>query len=254
MTLKEFVAVVPRFAGLQHPDKILHFGWFLHTHGGKERFDQAAVRACYKAQDLPEPNYSEQFKRLVDKRPRVLLQDNGGYRLEHSVRAKLDERYGEHETTIAVSKLLKELPGNVADEAERLFLKEAISCYHHKNFRAAIIMAWNLTYDHMARWILADSARLASFNSKIAQRLGANSKRAGTTIGKREDFEQLEEKETIDIMWNAGLIPSINTKKILEMQLTRRNMVAHPSLVAVEAPQADDAITSLVQNVVLTLK
>ncbi len=254
MTVKEFVALVPGFAGLQHPDKILHFGWHLHTYGIKERFDQAAVRACYRGEHLPEPNYSEQFKRLVEKRPKVLLQDNGGYRLEHSTRAKLDEKYGEHETTIAVSKLLKELPGKVANEAERIFLKEAISCYHHKNFRAAIIMAWNLTYDHMARWIVADPARLSAFNSKIAQRLNPNSKRGGTTISKREDFEQLEEKEMIDIMALAGLLPSMNTKKILEMQLTRRNMVAHPSLVATDAPQADDAVTSLVQNVVLTLK
>ncbi len=254
MTIKEFVAAVPGFSGLPHPDKILLFGWYLHTHGEKERFDQAAIRACYKDQHLPQPNYSDQFKRLAERRPRVILQDSSGYCLEHSTRAKLDEKYGEHETTIAVSKLLKELPGKVADEAERIFLKEAISCYHHKNFRAAIIMAWNLTYDHMARWIIADPARLATFNSKIAARLGVNSRRANTIITKREDFEQLEEKEMIDIMGNAGLLPSMNVKKILEMQLTRRNMVAHPSLVTTDAPQADDAITSLVQNIVLVLK
>lgn len=253
MNLKEFVAAVQGFAGLSHPDKILHFGWYLHTHGGKERFDQAAIRVCYQSEHLPEPNYSEQLKRLVEKRPKVILQDSGGYRLEHGIRARLDEKYAEHETTIAVSKLLKELPGKIADEAERIFLKEAISCYHHKNFRAAIIMAWNLTYDHMARWVIADSTRLASFNSKIAARVGATSRRAGITITKREDFEQLEEKEMIDIMGNAGLLPSVNVKKILEMQLTRRNMVAHPSLVVVDAPQADDAITSLVRNVVLVL-
>jgi len=45
----------------------------------------------------------------------------------------------------------------------------------------------------------------------------------------------------------------MNEKKILDMQLTRRNMAAHPSLVAISAPQADDAITSLVQNIVLVL-
>ena len=94
MTVKEFVATVPGFSGLQHPDKILHFGWYIHTHGGKERFDQAAIRACYKGENLPEPNYSEQFKRLVERRPKALLQDSGGYRLEHATRAKLDDKYG----------------------------------------------------------------------------------------------------------------------------------------------------------------
>ena len=154
-----------------------------------------------------------------------------------------------------MSKLLSELPGKIADEAERIFLKEAITCYHHKAFRAAIIMAWNLTYDHMARWIIADPARLTAFNSKIAERLGGpNSRRGGTTIAKREDFDQLEEKEMIDIMGTAALLPSSNEKKILDMQLTRRNMAAHPSLVTIDAPQADDTITSLVQNIVLVLK
>jgi hypothetical protein len=153
-----------------------------------------------------------------------------------------------------VSKLLKDLPGKVANEAERTFLKEAIACYHHKAFRAAIIMAWNLTYDHMARWIVADPVRLAAFNSQIAARLGLNSKRAGTRIVKREDFEKLEEREVLDIIANASLLPSGNAKKILEIQLTRRNMAAHPSLVSIEAPQADDAISSLVTDILLVLK
>jgi hypothetical protein len=253
MTVKEFVAAVPGFAALQHPDKILHFGWYLHAHGGKERFDQAAIRACYRGEHLPEPNYSEQFKRLVEKRPKVLLHDNGGYRLEHAARAKLDEKYGEHETTIAVSKLLKELSGKVADEAERLFLNEAISCYHHKNFRAAIIMAWNLTYDHLLRWIIADSGRMAAFQANIAGRIGPK-KAAAITITNRESFEDLKESETLDICGSAGLFASANTKKILDMQLTKRNMAAHPTLQEIGAAQADDAITSLVQNVVLVLK
>ena len=58
----------------------------------------------------------------------------------------------------------------------------------------------------------------------------------------------------IDIMGTAALLPSSNEKKILDMQLTRRNMAAHPSLVTIDAPQADDTITSLVQNIVLVLK
>jgi hypothetical protein len=64
MTLKEFVAAVPGFSKLHHSEKILHFGWYLHVHGEKERFDQAAVRACFRSQNMPEPNYSDQFKRL----------------------------------------------------------------------------------------------------------------------------------------------------------------------------------------------
>jgi hypothetical protein len=254
MELKEFVVLVPGFAALNHPDKILHFGWFLHKHKQKATFSQADIRACYTDRHMDPPNLSDSFTRLLAKKPKVMLLDKGAYKIEHSTRAALDEKYGQNETTIAVSAMLRDLPGKIADEAQRIFLKEAITCYHHKAFRAAIVMAWNLTYDHMARWIIADAIRLADFNSHIDARVGATSKRAGTRIKKREDFEKLEEKEMIDIMGNAGLLPSGNVKKILEMQLTRRNMVAHPSLIFADAPQADDAITSLVQNVVLALK
>ena len=44
MELNEFVAQVPNFADFNHPDKIIHFAWFLHVHKGKERFTQAAIR------------------------------------------------------------------------------------------------------------------------------------------------------------------------------------------------------------------
>jgi hypothetical protein len=254
MELKDFVVLVPGFVALSHPEKILHFGWFLHKHKQRDTFTQADIRACYGDQHIHPPNLSDSFTRLLARKPKVLLQEKGAYKLEHSMRQKLDEKYGEHETTIAVSALLRDLPGKIADEAQRIFLREAITCYHNKAFRAAIIMAWNLTYDHMARWVIADAARLAAFNAHIDARVGATSRRAGTRIAKREDLEKLEEKEMIDIIGNAGLLPSANTKKILEMQLTRRNMVAHPSLIFADAPQADDAITSLVQNVVLVLK
>src|SRR5216683_7357224 len=109
MELKEFVASVPGFASLGHPEKLLHFAWFLHSHGGKDSFVQSAIRACYKVFDMHEPNFSEQFKRLVIKRPRVMLQTGVKYRLEHKEREKFDAKYGQHETTIAVSKLLAEL-------------------------------------------------------------------------------------------------------------------------------------------------
>jgi len=253
MTLKEFVAAVPGFSGFQHPDKIIHFGWYLHTYAGKESFDQPAIRACYKELSLPEPNYSDQFKRLNERRPRVVLPHNGGCRLEHSVRAKLDEKYGQHETTIALSKLLKGLQGKISDQAEKLFLSETVTCYHNRAFRAAIVMVWNLAYDHLLHWILADAGRLAAFQAHIAGRVGPR-KAAAITIAKREDFEDLKESESLDICGTAGLFASGNTKKILDIQLTKRNMAAHPSLVIIGAPEAEEAISSLINNVVLVLK
>jgi hypothetical protein len=253
MELREFVAAVPGFANLGHPDRILHLGWYLNAHKNKPVFEQADVRALYRELRMDEPNFSEQFKRLVDKRPRVLLQEKGSYVLEHSMGIKFDELYGQHETTIALSKLLKELPGKISDDAEKFFLSEAITCYHSRAFRAAIVMAWNLTYDHLLNWILKDSTRVAAFQTNIAARVGPK-KAAGITIATRESFEDLKESETIDICDTAGLFASTNTKKILGIQLTKRNLAAHPSLLVIGAPEAEDTISSLINNVVLVLK
>lgn len=252
MELKEFVAIVPGFASLSHPDKILHFGWFLHRHKQKATFTQADIRGCYVDQHIQPPNLSDNCARLLARKPKVLLEERGAYKLEHSARQKLEEKFGEHETTIALSQLLRDLPGKLSSQAEQYFLSEAIKCYHVRAFRAAIIMVWNLTYDHLLRWILADPTRLSAFQSSIAGRVGGK-KAAGINLTRREDFEDLKESETLDIASSAGLFASHNTKQILDIQLTKRNMAAHPSLVIIGAPEAEDTISSLVQNVVLVL-
>ena len=251
MELAEF-ARTAKISKLSQPEQILHFAWYLHVHRGLAWFHQSGVRSCYKDLSIDEPNLSLQFKRLVDRRPKVILQKNDSYQLEHNIRAKLDEQYGQHETTIALSKLLKDLPGKISDQAETLFLSEAITCYHSKAFRAAIVMVWNLAYDHLLDWILKDAGRLSAFQANIAGRVGP--KRAATiNIAKREDFEDLKEFDTLQICGTAGLFASDNTKKILEIQLTKRNLAAHPSLLVIGAPEAEDTIASLINNVVLVL-
>jgi hypothetical protein len=251
--LHEFTAAVPGFAKLSQPDQILHFAWYLHTYRSKESFDQPAIRACYKERNMDEPPLSKLFARLVERRPKVVLEGASGLRLESKIREELDKKYGQHETTIAVSKMLKDLIGKVPDEAERLFLTEAIKCYHVKAFRAAIVMAWNLAYDHLLYWVLNEPTRLAEFNAKIIAKIGSK-RGTGMAIATREDFEQIGEQDVLDICKNASLFASANTKKLLDIQLTKRNLAAHPSLLSIEGPQADDAISSLVNNVVLVLR
>ncbi|HEX5234092.1 MAG TPA: hypothetical protein VFW25_02045 [Silvibacterium sp.] len=253
MTLTEFVLAVPGFAALSDPDKILHFGWYLHHFGEQTAFTQADVRGCYVDQHIHPPNLSENFNRLQAKKPKVLLPEKGRYKLEHSTRQKFAEKYGAHETTIAVSKLLNDLPGHLPDEAERLFLSEAIKVYKVRAFRSAIVMAWNLTYSHLLHWILNDPKRLAAFQGAIVPVIGPKLG-TGMTITKREDFEHLKESQVITICGTARLFTSVNTKKILSIQLDKRNLAAHPSLVIIGAPEAEDTISSLVQNVILSLK
>lgn len=253
MELQEFVRQVRGFDQLTHPEKIKHFAWWLHVHGKRDRFDLATIRGCYQKLNIPHSaNPAQDLTRLEAKCPRELLKDAGGYRLEGSIRQRFDAKYGEHGTVVVVSQTLKALPGRISDQAEKLFLSEALTCYRNQAFRAAIVMTWNLAYDHLLNWILADTKRLADFNAAIVKRYPQDKKKAGLAIGVRIDFEDLKESETIEIAAKAALF-SDSVKKILLEKLTKRNTAAHPSLVTVTIHQADDVITDLVNNVVLAL-
>ena len=94
-----------------------------------------------------------------------------------------------------------------------------------------------------------DTGRLGNFNATIIKR---NSKKAGLVITKYDDFEDLKEREVIDICSTAGLYNS-SVYKILVGKLDRRNIAAHPSAVVMVQSQADDTITDLVNNVILGL-
>lgn len=254
MELREFVRRVQGFDTRSHREKIKHFAWWLHTHGKRERFDVAAIRDCYSTVDMqPSPNLSQELTRLEARRPRELLTDGGGYRLEATSRKALNDKYGEAEVIIVVTKLLNDLVGKVSDQSEQLFLSEALICYKHRAFRAAIVMTWNLAYDHVLNWLLSDPQRLSSFNGSIAGRIGPK-RGAGMIIAKREEFEELREGEVLDICGKAGVLPSKNIKQILDAQLDKRNMAAHPSLVDISEPEANETIHMLVSNVVLRLE
>lgn len=187
--------------------------------------------------------------RLASKKPPQLLKEGSGYRLAGSVRLKLDRKLGNDQTVQTVSQLLSELPTKVPNISERTFLFEALSCYRVKAYRAAIIMVWNLAYDHLVRWIFADPARLQALNTGVA---GKFPKKA-VVLTKLEDREELKEAELIEAA-RVGRLLDKNTFQILKDKLTRRNSVAHPSQIVVTQHQADDMISDLVNNVVLRFK
>jgi hypothetical protein len=186
---------------------------------------------------------------MAESRPPELIRDRGSYKLERSVRLALDAKYGEHQTIVAITNLLAELPTKMPNVASKVFLTEALSCYKVRAYRATIIMAWNLAFDHLLEWILADPARVTAFNSAIPIKYP---KRSNLSVSRIDDFEELKEADIIEICRVAKLF-SKNLIDILRDKLKRRNMSAHPSQVTVTQHQADDTITDLVNNVVLGL-
>jgi hypothetical protein len=249
MNLEEFAQLVSGLSGMSHVEKIKHFGWFRMTQEQRRRFTTADIRRCYEQLHCAPPaNISSHLQQMADKTPPDLLKDARGFRLEGRVKEQLDTKYSQRTATIAVDALLQGLPGKISDEAERLFLSEAMICFRNKAFRATIVMTWNLAYDHLLNWIVAN--HLPAFNAAIPRKFP---KRAGVTISKKDEFgEKFKEFEVIELCGTAGIVTG-NMKKILNEKLTKRNLAAHPSLVELSQYQAEDTISDLINNVILKL-
>jgi hypothetical protein len=144
MELRELVEQAKGFDTFPPREAIRLFAWHLHTNKGKEFFDNAAIRACYGELHLAAPNVAIYLPRLAASKPPDLVKVKGGYKLERSVRANLDAKYGVHRSVVQISKLLGDLPGKVPDLAEKNFLAEAIKCYRVEAYRACVVMTWNL--------------------------------------------------------------------------------------------------------------
>ncbi len=252
MKLEDLINSVSGFSGWSHADKIKFFAWFLHSKRSRERFAAADIKACYVELGLDEPSSIAPFLTAMEKRrPREVIHNSQGYALEKRIRDDLEKKYGQRPAAIQVDKLLMDLPTKVPNLAERTFLDEALICYRCKAFRSAIVMAWNLAYDHLCYYVL--NKHLVAFNvqwPKSYQKKHGDARIKAVAV--RDDFGELQESEVIQICRSANIITN-DIYKILNEKLGKRNTYAHPSSVTATPQAAEEVITELVMNVVLKL-
>jgi hypothetical protein len=251
--LEHLINSISGFNGWGHGEKIKLFAWFLHSHKGRDRFDPAAIRECYDAMGLEKPsNVNPYIQTLEKKKPKEVLRDSRGFYLPKHIKDDLHQRYGQREITVQVTKLLAELPLHVPDLAERTFLDEALVCFKHEAFRAAIVMTWNLAYHHLGDFVLKN--KLAEFNHRWPVNYPGMHKNGAKQIAKMEDFaDELKESEMIAICASARIITG-DMQKALNAGLNKRNAAAHPSSAVISQVQTEAHIDDLVNNFVLKLK
>src|SRR5438876_613149 len=249
MELAELVQQLEGFDALSPREKVRLFAWYLHTHKGKDSFDNAAIKGCYDQLHLASPSVAIYLPRLAESKSPDLVKVKGSYKLERSARTALDAKYGVHHSVVRVSNLLADLPSKVPNITEKAFLVEAMKCYRVEAYRACIVMTWNLAFDHLLNWILSDPTRLAAFNTAIAKRYP---KRAGIIVSNQVHFEEFKEFDVIEICQTAALT-SNSIIDILREKMKKRYAAAHPSQLLFVQSQADDVVTDLVNNVVLAL-
>lgn len=245
---ESFVERVDGFARLSPTDKICHAAWYLHVVRGDTQVTTSSINACFdEIHSLP-PHTAVYLKRMSERKPPLMIKSKTGYRLENAPRRKIEERYGQKRSSLIIPNLLSDLSSKIPSTNERVFLEETLRCYSVSAFRATIVMAWNLAFDHLQGWILADKIRMVDFNKSLSIKYP----KKNLSVNNLDDISELKEFEIIETCHHAKII-SKNVSEILKEKLKKRNAAAHPSSVIITQAQADDVITDLVNNVVLKI-
>jgi len=170
----------------------------------------------------------------------------GAYALSIFGQKELQDYLGQAQRGVTGQSALTALVGRISGESEQKFLAEAIACVEVRARRAAVVMAWAMTVDHLERYVLAH--KLTEFNATWTAR---PDNRGGRRIGTQDDFLEIRDENTFIQILRAALIITNDVRKILDEKLGFRNTCAHPNDVVIPESKVLAAIEDLVYNVVL---
>ncbi|HKV05061.1 MAG TPA: hypothetical protein VJO53_08150 [Candidatus Acidoferrales bacterium] len=140
---------------------------------------------------------------------------------------------------------LAALVGKISGDAEQHFLAEAVACLDVDARRAAVVMVWLMTVDHLQRYVLAH--KLAEFNDAWARRPDCR----GHQIAVQDDFLEIKDESTfVEILRSAAIVTK-DVRRILDEKLGFRNTCAHPNDIVIPESKVLAAVEDLVSNVVL---
>jgi hypothetical protein len=250
--LLQLAASISDLTDWPHTEVIKLFGWFLHSQRDLDRFDPASIRECYDVVHLEKPSQIHRhFRALQQTSPKELLEDIRGYYLPDFIRRKMQELYGTHPVTQSVREQLLSLTGKVIQADERNFLQEVITCLTCKAYRSAIVMAWNLCFDHLCHYLLRHE--LTNFNRVWPVRFARKHAISRvSSIMRREHFGELQEWEVVEVCKSAAILSPDIADELLQ-RLKTRNSAAHPSNLIIDQAMAEAYVASVVNNIILRL-
>jgi hypothetical protein len=240
--LRELVAQLDGFEQAAHAEKLRFFAWALHE-GGKEHVGPADLNACYRALHIPPPGNLHRAVQALEQQ-RDLLKSAEGYRLSKSARDRFAARVGRRKVSVQIHDLLAGLTGQMSTAAQRDYLDEALRCFRAEAWRAAVIMSWNVAFDHLCEAIV--STKLADFNRAFPTAFP----KLAQTIVQRADLRDVKESVVIKVSRTANIVDKTQFK-CLERSLDIRNDAAHPSGAGFNQPKAEAYILDVVETIVL---
>lgn len=245
-SIATFIASVPQVTQLSQRTHILLVAYYLYNSGSKD-FSPIVLKNSFLKARLPFPDKIDNNLAELSSGsnpPLLRLKDNK-YVLsiygDNELKAYLKDKPGV-ETGVGI---LKELLTKIKNENQRTFLSEAIVCAEKRAYRASIIMTWLFVMDHLQEYILNSKKKLQDFNTAMSKRTDTKK----LSIQAKDDFADLREGVSIEIMHSAGIITK-GIKKILLNKLDTRNDCAHPSDIIIREITVVEFIDTLVNNVI----
>lgn len=243
--LPDFLLSLPGLGSLSARSLILLVGYHLRL-SGQTQFTRNQLTAAFNQGGLAPPNQlAVRLSQLSAGKTGPLIRvSTGTYSLSVFGFKEVQDYLGATAAPAAQPTGLSALVGKIAGDAEQRFLAEAVACQEVKARRAAVVMVWLMTVDHLQRYVIAH--RLADFNTAWAARPDYKG-----PIVVQDDFLKIRDENTfIQILRSAAIVTN-DVRKILEEKLGFRNTCAHPNDIVIPESKVLAAIEDLVYNVVL---
>ncbi len=248
MTREELDLFAARFRDFAEWDvtkQIDYLIFYMLSQPGAEAVTVPEIERCLELMDLQKyTGLAVYLSRQTTRKDGRYNKHAKGYRLRRATYDAIRAIVDAEPKRVQVDKQLSDLVPKLTDSQERSFLEEAIRSFRVEAYRAAIIMIWILTVDHLQKYIFGN--KLTEFNGALK----AHSDKKMQPIVSYDDFSELKESRVIEFMRAAGII-SNDVQKILLEKLGIRNSAGHPSGITFSGHKTTEFALDLIENVLL---
>lgn len=245
-----YYSSIQRIKDVSDLGKVDLFVYYLTEKAGQASAVRKDIEQCFRDCDLAVPDHIPQYlSRGLSSKPRRFVKANTGYKLERHRREEIAAQLGAETHTVDIPADLRDLASRLPEGPGKEWFKEAMDCFGVEAYRAALLMIWIFTLDHLFNYILAH--KLSDFNAALAAHPDQKAAKKVGQVAARDDFSALGEEMLLDLCKTAKII-SADVRKILGGALGVRNSAAHPSGVTITrakvAMLAEDLILNVVQK------
>jgi len=243
----QFVENIPEINKISLGDMILTFCYYLQKKEKEKFFNHKMIETCFEISDLKKPTNIQSRLQDLEKKGKV-VPSGGGYRIERHESTRIELEILGKPKLKEISSDLENLP-KLLKKPESDYVQEVLNCLKVEAYHAAIVLMWVITISYLRNFILA--FKLNEFNISLSKHTKYQKK--GLAISKYDDFEEINEKDFLNLLKNANII-SKGRHKLLDEKLGIRNTYAHPSSLTLTDTKTISFIEDLINDIIIKIK